>query len=119
VLSGKHLQQVVQTTAMDYRIVTVPRKESGLPIGYFDRWHSVVFVGDRHIDYAQGWTRRRAERRAQKLARSHYGAMLQRAELGSVRETSYKVGPEAGKPEQNGPPVDPRAGQEADALQES
>jgi hypothetical protein len=74
---------------VEYRIVTVRSADSGEPVGYFDRWHALVFFGDRLLGYGQGFTRLRAERRAKKVARRLHRALPQRT-LQPVRETSYR-----------------------------
>jgi hypothetical protein len=74
---------------VEYRIVTVRSADSGQPVGYFDRWHALVFLGDRLLGYGQGFTSRRAERRAKKVARRLHLPSPQRT-LQPVRETSYR-----------------------------
>jgi len=74
---------------VEYRIVTVRSADSGEAVGYFDRWHALVLLGDQRLAYGQGFTRRRAERRARKLARRLHRASPQRT-LQPVRETTYR-----------------------------
>lgn len=69
-----------------YRIVTLPSRGSGETVGYFDRWHAVVYLGDDKVGYGQGFTRRRAERRARRLADGH----RRWTPAVEARETTYR-----------------------------
>jgi hypothetical protein len=76
----------------EYRIVTARRRDSDEPMGYFDRWHAIVFLGKERIGFGQGFTLRRAERRARSIAREHQRKQLRRrGQLREVRETPYEL----------------------------
>jgi hypothetical protein len=79
---------------MEYRISTVRSRDSGRPVGYFDRWHSLVTLGEREVGYGQGFTKQRAERRARKIASEHERALRVRhvAHGAPVRESVFSPG---------------------------
>jgi hypothetical protein len=82
---------VREGVVVDYRIATVRSTDSGRPVGYFDRWHALVFLDDRELGYGQGFTRRRAERRAEQLASRHNRSSVQIRPDAHIHESVYRA----------------------------